>query len=298
MPHRLRPILNAMGIWACALSLVALPTLALAASAELPQEPHHRLSLSADHPHDVALTLDACMGAYDADLIALLVKQQVPATLFVTKRWLDRNPGPARELLAHPELFELQDHGAAHVPAVVGKGRKVYGIAGQPDMAHVEQEVQGGAQAIQHLSGHAPTYYRGATAVYDPSAEHAIQALGYQIAGFSVNADAGATLPKADIVARLRATRPGDIIIAHMNRPAGQTAEALAQVLPELLGRGLHFVKLSQAQITLVSATAVRATVAASRPAAKAAAKAASQPVAVPASVPAPRPASYPASAP
>ena len=284
MLHLLRPIFTAMGTWACALALVASATSSLASPAEHSEEPHHRLRLDASHPQDVALTLDACMGAYDTDLIALLVKQQVPATLFVTKRWLDHNPGPVRELLAHPDLFELQDHGAAHVPAVVGLGRKVYGIAGQPDMAHVEQEVQGGAQAIQHLSGQTPTYYRGATAVYDPSAEHAIQALGYQIAGFSVNADAGATLPKADIVARLRATRPGDIIIAHMNRPAGQTAEALTQVLPELLGRGLRFVKLSQAQITQVSATAVHATVA--KPAAKAASHPASRPASLPASAP------------
>lgn len=213
-------------------------------------ELHDRLLQTADEKTPkVALTLDACSGAFDADLIATLVLLRIPATVFVTKKWLDRNPAGTAALLAHPELFELQDHGSAHVPAVIGAGRRVYGIAGEPDVAHLEAEVSGGAQAIQALTGRAPTYYRGATAVYDAQAMRTIQAMGYRIAGFSLNADAGATLPQAAIVSRLRAVRPGDVVIAHLNKPRGATAEALAAVLPELQARGYRFVTLSQARL-------------------------------------------------
>ncbi len=121
-------------------------------------ELHDRLLQTADEKTPkVALTLDACSGAFDADLIATLVLLRIPATAFVTKKWLDRNPAGTAALLAHPELFELQDHGSAHVPAVIGAGRRVYGIAGEPDVAHLEAEVSGGAQAIQALTGRAPT---------------------------------------------------------------------------------------------------------------------------------------------
>ncbi len=213
-------------------------------------ELHDRLLQTADEKTPkVALTLDACSGAFDADLIATLVLLRIPATVFVTKKWLDRNPAGTAALLAHPELFELQDHGSAHVPAVIGAGRRVYGIAGEPDVAHLEAEVSGGAQAIQALTGRAPTYYRGATAVYDAQAMRTIQAMGYRIAGFSLNADAGATLPQAAIVSRLRAVQPGDVVIAHLNKPRGATAEALAAVLPELQARGYRFVTLSQARL-------------------------------------------------
>lgn len=214
-------------------------------------EPHHRLALAGAAQQPVAaITLDACGGAFDAQLINLLVAQRVPATIFVTKKWLDRNAAGTAALLAHPELFDLQDHGTAHVPAVIG--RRVYGIAGEPDMAHVRSEVSGAAQAITQLTGHAPHYYRGATAVYDRDAMRAIEGMGYAIAGFSVNADAGATLSQSNIVARLRSVKHSDVIIAHMNKPAGSTYEAFAVALPELLARGFRFVKLSDAHLVPV----------------------------------------------
>jgi peptidoglycan/xylan/chitin deacetylase (PgdA/CDA1 family) len=215
------------------------------AEARAPHELHHRLDTSSPgHARDVALTLDACGGAYDADLIATLVRLQVPATIFVTRRWLDANPAAVRELLAHPALFEMENHGSAHVPAVVGGS--VYGLQGARDAAGVEREVEGGAQAIARASGRAPTWYRGAGAVYGEQGEQAIARLGYRIAGFSLNADDGGTLGAASVARRLREVRPGDIVIAHLNRPASGTAEGLAAALPELLARDLKFVTLSQ----------------------------------------------------
>lgn len=235
-----------------ALAALAALTLALlgAAAATPPgaTEVHQRLAQpGTPAAPQVALTLDACGGAFDAELLALLVRLQVPATVFVTQTWLRRNAVGVAALRAHPALFDLQNHGAAHVPAVVGAGRSVYGIAGHPDLAHLAAEVNGGASAVERLTGRAPTFYRGATAVYDEAALQAIASLGQQVAGFSVNADAGATLPKAAIVARLLAVRAGDVVIAHLNRPAGSTAEALAEALPALQARGVRFVTLTQA---------------------------------------------------
>ena len=43
--------------------------------------------------------------------------------------------------------------------------------------------------------------------------------------------------------------RTGDVIIAHMNKPAGASAEAMAVVLPELQARGWRFVRLSQGRL-------------------------------------------------
>ena len=68
--------------------------------------------------------------------------------------------------------------------------------------------------------------------------------MGYRIAGFSVNADAGATLSRREIISRLQSVKPGDIIIAHMNKPTSESAEALRDALPGLLLRGVQFVTL------------------------------------------------------
>src|SRR5207249_3933682 len=72
----------------------------------------------AEHPK-VALTLDACGGpggdGYDATLIEFLRAEKVPATLFLTARWIEANPKKARALAADP-LFLIENHGARHRP--------------------------------------------------------------------------------------------------------------------------------------------------------------------------------------
>jgi len=218
-----------------------------------PIEVHQVIALPAPgHDKIVALTLDACGGSFDAELIHFLIAHQVPATIFATKKWLDRNPTAVALLKANSSLFEIEDHGANHVPPVVGVGRSVFGIPGNPDLAHLEREVSVGADAVANVTGEPPHWYRGATAEYDPAAIKLIESMGYQIAGFSVNADVGATLPRAAIVARLEQVKSGDIIIAHMNKPASDTAEGVSQGVQRLLARGFRFVKLDEIRVRAV----------------------------------------------
>ena len=211
------------------------------------------LALSSAEDKAIALTLDACGGGYDESLVKFLIAQRIPVTVFATRRWIDRHPQAVAALNAHPELFDVEDHGDRHVAAVIGPGRTVLGVPGVADIDHLQREVIGGARAIAKATGRAPVWYRGATAEYDPEAVRAIEALGYRIAGFSLNADEGATLHKATIVTRLTRAKPGDIIIAHMNRPQSDTAEGLAAALPKLQARGFRFVTLRDAQVRTVA---------------------------------------------
>ena len=139
-----------------------------------------------------------------------------------------------------------------HIPAVVGAGRKVYGIPGVAGVPQLRQEVLAGAGAIERVTGVPARWYRGATAEYDEQAAEEIRHMGFRIAGFSVNADAGATLKKPQIIERLRHVRDGDIIIAHMNKPASDTAEGLIVGLVELQQRGLVFARLDQVNLVAV----------------------------------------------
>jgi peptidoglycan/xylan/chitin deacetylase (PgdA/CDA1 family) len=238
--------------------LLLCPSLGPAAG-EAPIEVHQVLALPAE-PADkvVALTLDACSGAFDRDLIQFLIDHRIPATIFATKRWLDRNPAGLALIKAHSDLFQVEDHGAKHVPAVIGPERRVYGILGHPDLAHLQREVAGGAEAVEKATGTAPRWYRAATAEYDPAALAAIADMGYKVAGFSVNADDGATLDKDAIGRRLRRVRNGDILIAHMNRPQSDTSKGLAEALPRLLEQGYRFVRLNDVEVRPVTARASR----------------------------------------
>jgi peptidoglycan/xylan/chitin deacetylase (PgdA/CDA1 family) len=219
---------------------------------EKPQELHDRIAPSSSAQPRVALTLDACSGDFDRDLIVFLIDHRIPTTIFATTKWIRRNPKGLALLKAHLDLFDIEDHGENHVPAVIGAGRTVYGIPGEPDMLHLRREVLEGAEAIEEATGVPPHWYRGATGEYDQKAANEIRRLGYKIGGFSVNADAGATLSMTAIERRMRHVRSGDVIIAHMNRPKGQTAEGLAPSILELLKRGFTFVRLDQVDLESV----------------------------------------------
>jgi peptidoglycan/xylan/chitin deacetylase (PgdA/CDA1 family) len=216
---------------------------------EKPIEIHDRLVSQPGQTMMVALTLDACSGSYDGDLIEFLIRRRIPATIFATKKWLARNPLGVSVIKAHLDLFDVEDHGENHIPAVIGAGRKVYGIPGEPDVVHLRREVTEGARAITEIIGIAPHWYRGATAEYDARAIDEIGKLGYRIAGFSINADAGATLNRRAIAGRLKRVKAGDVIIAHMNKPASDSAEGLSAGLRELQRSGFVFVRLDQVEL-------------------------------------------------
>lgn len=226
----------------------------LAAAADVqPVELHQKLSLPAGSTDKVvALTLDACGGGFDADLVDFLIEHRIQATIFATRRWIRRNPDALATLKAHADLFDIEDHGANHIPAIIGADRNVYGLAGAADLKQLKREVSGGADAVKAATGTAPRWYRGATGEYDPEAIKAIEAMGYKLAGFSVNADSGATLEKKKIVGRLKKVRSGDIIIAHLNKPASDTGKGMAEGLQLLLDRGFRFVTLRDAQVVPV----------------------------------------------
>ena len=228
---------------------------AQAQNLDKPVEIHDRIAADEVKNSRVALTLDACSGKFDDRLIDFLIRNRIPATLFATKRWLDKNPEGVAIIKAHLDLFDVEDHGENHIPAVIGAGRTVYGIPGEPDILHLRREVSEGARAITQIIGVAPHWYRAATAEYDAQSVGEIGKLGYKIAGFSVNADVGATLHRAAIEERLKHVRGGDVIIAHMNKPASDTASGLSQGLLALLQRGLIFVRLDQVDLQVVPAT-------------------------------------------
>jgi len=117
----------------------------------------------------VALTFDACMGRTDMRILSTLIEHRMPATVFVTGRWLKHNKEAFAQMQAHPDLFEIENHGAMHVPAV-DRPAKVYGIAAAGSPAAVEAEVKGGAVAIRAAGGADPRWFRGSTARYSPSA--------------------------------------------------------------------------------------------------------------------------------
>ncbi|MDW6020943.1 polysaccharide deacetylase family protein [Mesorhizobium sp. BAC0120] len=209
-------------------------------------EPTLRLSPSGSPAGRVALTLDACGGQTDHRILDALVENRIPATVFVTGIWLKRNAEAFAILRAHPELFEIENHGERHVPAV-GAPATIYGIKAAGSREAVTREVEKGAEQLQAAGGSAPHWFRGATAKYDSSAIAVIGKLGYRIAGYSLNADGGSLLGAALTEKHVANAKDGDVIIAHINQPTHSAGAGLVKGLLELKARGVTFVRLQDA---------------------------------------------------
>ncbi|MFA7658167.1 MAG: polysaccharide deacetylase family protein [Candidatus Gastranaerophilaceae bacterium] len=196
----------------------------------------------------IALTFDACSGkgGYDEKLINFLIKNKIPATLFLNSHWIDKNPEIAKKLAQNP-LFEIENHGTGHKPLSVN-GKSAHEIQGTQNVAEAYDEIENNAKKIEKLTGHRPKFFRPGTAFCDEVGVKIAEDLGQKIAGFSLLGDAGATYSKSQIEQKLSKAKSGDIAIFHMNKPQGDTAEALIEYLPELKKQGFKFVRLDQVQ--------------------------------------------------
>lgn len=204
----------------------------------------------------IALTFDLCMGQTDRRIFTELVQQNIPATLFVTKRWLvnKANASVIEEIKARPDLFEIANHGASHIPPIDSQPT-VYGLKTAGSLSAVCMEAAGGAAAIKQ-AGLWPAqmsdkyWYRGAAALYSPAALRLLRRAGYSIAGFSVNGDEGAGLSAEKSYERIVAAKNGDVVIAHMNQPGRAAGAGVAKAIAELRRRNYRFVRLSAAETT------------------------------------------------
>jgi peptidoglycan/xylan/chitin deacetylase (PgdA/CDA1 family) len=195
----------------------------------------------------IALTFDACGGprgnGYDAKLVQYLKSEKIPATLFLSGKWIDANPKIFGELAKEP-FFEIENHGLNHRPCSAN-GRSAYGIAGTKGVGDIFDEIEQNAIKIQNLTGRKPKYFRPGTAYSDEICVEIANALGYEVVNFSIRGDAGATYTKNQVKEALLNASPRSVILMHMNHPEGETVEGLMEAIPELKKRGFGFVKLS-----------------------------------------------------
>lgn len=196
----------------------------------------------------IALTLDACGGPggsdYDAELIYFLRQNNIPATLFVNSRWIDANYWRFVSLANNP-LFEIENHGTLHKPLSIN-GKSAWGIRGTEDVGTIVDEVLHNHLKIQHITGKAPRYFRSGTAFYDEVGVRIVGELGERVVNYNVLGDAGATFSAEQVKNALLSSKPGSIVLLHMNKPTGGTAEGIRAAVPELIRRGYRFVKLTE----------------------------------------------------
>ena len=194
----------------------------------------------------LALTFDACGGGkdgYNKELIDYLRAEKLPATLFVTGIWIDKNKEAFADLAKDP-LFEIENHGLLH-RLCSSEGRGMHGVRGTRDLGGVIDEMELGARKIEALTGRRPLFFRSATAFTDELSRRVAWRLGMEVVSYDVlGGDARRDSPKKMSRNILRSARHGAVVLLHFNHPEWPVKQALELAVPELRARGFHFSRL------------------------------------------------------
>lgn len=184
----------------------------------------------------VALTFDACPRpkgsfSYDPQIIEILRKEHVPATLFISGTWAQTHPDIVKALAKDP-LFEIGNHGHTH--------RKMVGLPPQT-YRHELARSQG---VLAKLTGGAPRLWRPPFGDLDAPALHAANAQGLRTVNFSLaSGDPDERISTKRLVRGVvENAKPGAIVVMHMNGNGHHTAEALPLIIEGLRKRGFQFV--------------------------------------------------------
>ena len=188
---------------------------------------------------EIAITFDACPTTlpdeYDEKVIDVLLRENAPATLFLSGRWVEKNPGKVKFLSAQPQ-FEIANHAYWH-PHLLEK-----------DDERILRELKRTQAIIKKLTGGSPRYFRPPYGEVDERVAALAQKAGlttiqYDIA--SGDPDTGLS-PQRIIRVILRDAKGGSIIVFHMNRKGVHTAEVLPLIIDGLRKRGFTLVTVGE----------------------------------------------------
>ena len=187
----------------------------------------------------VALTFDACPTGkedeYDERVIEVLVREKVPATLFMSGRWVEKNGERAKYLADQPQ-FEIANHAFWH-PHMLEK-----------DDERIVRELRRTQAIIKKVTGKRPKYFRPPFGEVDErlaklASQTGLVTIQYDIA--SGDPDPGLSAKR---IARavVEEAKGGSIVVLHMNRNGVRTAETLPAIIAGLREKGFELVTVGE----------------------------------------------------
>lgn len=181
----------------------------------------------------VALTFDLCPvrggTGYDQRLIDYLIEHKIPATFFMSGRWMTKHEQHVKALLAVP-FFEVGTHGDVHTHLPMQSAEEQ------------QQEILGPVRLLKTKYDHNATMFRPPYGEFNDETVDVVRALGLQFILWNVvSGDPDPMLTTDQIDNRLaRFVRKGSVIVMHANGKGAHTREVVEHLDQQLLPkRGL-----------------------------------------------------------
>ncbi len=188
----------------------------------------------------VALTFDLCPvrngSGYDRPLMDYLITHRIPATFFMSGKWITKHHTDVTHLLGL-DFFEVGTHGDvhAHLP--------------MHDADEQRTEILRPVKMLQEHYAHEATLFRPPYGEYNDVTVAVVNLLGLQFIQWNIESgDPDPTLSAEQILMRIaKRAKPGSIIVFHANGKGKQTRQVIEQLTSEILPRkGLRPMTVSE----------------------------------------------------
>ena len=189
----------------------------------------------------VALTFDACESKrpafLDRGVADYLVGAKIPFTIFVSGRFARHNQDALKQLAAL-DFVELENHSLDHDNHME-----------RLSDAEIRHQIADNDMLLAGITGRHTHYFRFPAGDHDERGLAIAEQLGFKVVhwSFASGDPAREVTPQHLEDWVLSETRPGSILIFHINGRGWSTAEALPHIVGELKRRGYRFTTLQQA---------------------------------------------------
>jgi peptidoglycan/xylan/chitin deacetylase (PgdA/CDA1 family) len=176
----------------------------------------------------VALTFDLCPvrkgPGYDQAVVDYLTEHQIPATFFMSGKWMDKHDEQVEHLLG-VGFFEIGTHGDvhAHLPMYRGDEQRM--------------EIRRPVTRLHDEYAHEAKLFRPPYGEYNDETVDVVRSLGLQFIQWNIESgDPDPSLSTEQILTRVaKRLRPGSIIVFHANGKGKHTRQVIERLTIEVL---------------------------------------------------------------
>jgi peptidoglycan/xylan/chitin deacetylase (PgdA/CDA1 family) len=188
----------------------------------------------------VALTFDLCPvrkgSGYDQPLMDYLITHRIPATFFMSGKWMAKHQEQVDHLLGMG-FFEVGTHGDvhAHLP--------------MQDAGEQRAEIVGPVKMLREHYAHEATLFRPPYGEYNDVTVTVVKSLGLRFIQWNIESgDPDPTLLAEQILTRVaKRAKPGSIVVFHANGKGKQTRQVIERLTTDILPqKGLRPMTVSE----------------------------------------------------
>lgn len=178
----------------------------------------------------IALTFDLCpvkqSPGYDRALVDYLIQHQIPATFFMSGKWIAKHDAEVEQLLGI-EFFEVGTHGEVHAHLPVHNADEQ------------QKEIHAPVRLLSEHYAHEATLFRPPYGEYNDTTVDVVRLLGLRFIQWSIESgDPDPTLTADQILARIeKRAKPGSIVVLHANGKGKQTRAVIERLTADVLPR-------------------------------------------------------------